>query len=143
MLAIKELFVFILSPLFFYPYWFGVAFLENTLIGNNSLYMWLQYDSKRSLFNLFISDWWSSLPSSYLVICLIFMPSYYLLKIINNYSIYSFILITSVESLIISLYFIGYNLNALAISLFSVILFILNLHFMMKKLAGTKKRFNN
>jgi len=116
MLTLKEVFIFIFTPLLVYPYWLGINFLQNRFLGDNSLYLWLQFDSKRALLNIIRDDWLSALPASYLFVFAILMPCYFLLKTNNSYSLFNFLLLTLFIALAGCLYFIGYNFYALGIT---------------------------
>lgn len=117
MLNYKEIFTFILTPLLLYPYWLGITFLQNRFVGDNSLYLWIQFDRNRSLVYIIRDDWLSALPASYIFVLIFLMPSYYLLKSSHSYSFFNFLMVGLLLAVAACFYFIGYNFYALAISI--------------------------
>ena len=70
----KYFIYYVCLPVLFYPVYFLVANLIDTLLGDQQLINWLYLDSRSALLKVFFKDWISSLPVMYLIFYLIIMP---------------------------------------------------------------------
>ncbi len=70
----KYFIYYVCLPVLFYPVYFLVANIIDTLLGDQQLINWLYLDSRSALLKIFIKDWISSLPVMYLIFYLIIMP---------------------------------------------------------------------
>lgn len=67
-------------PLFVYPVFFGFAVLSNVLVGDRSFIFSLTYDSLGKLRMIILTDWYASLPVSYVIVVLMLFPMHLALQ---------------------------------------------------------------
>lgn len=80
MRKLPSLIVLGLLPLFVYPIFLGLAILSNIAIGDRSFIFGLTYDSLHKLQMAILTDWYASLPISYVIVVFILLPMHLVLQ---------------------------------------------------------------
>lgn len=68
----------LLVPLALYPLYFGLSALNDSLAGDMLIRYQLQFESRRRLLMLFLSDWRQALPMSYVLVIATLVPLFLL-----------------------------------------------------------------
>lgn len=67
-------------PLFVYPIFFGLAILSNIAVGDKSFIFRMTYDSLYKLQMTILTDWYTSLPISYVIVVFMLLPMHLALQ---------------------------------------------------------------
>lgn len=117
-------------PLLFYPVYFLVANIIDSVWGDQQLINWLYFDSRSVLLKTFLSDWVSSLPAMYAIFYLLIVPVDFLSRKVLNSSIL-FVYVLSLVVVAGGSYFIGFRGYGLMIN-FIAVFFIITLYYLSK-----------
>ena len=67
-------------PFFVYPIFFGLAVLSDIAVGDRSFIFSVAYSSHRRLLVLILTDWYASLPISFIIIVFMLLPMHLVLQ---------------------------------------------------------------
>ena len=73
--------VYVIVPALFYPVYFVVANIIDSLFGNQQLINWLEFDSHMLLLKTFFNDWLDAIPIMFLIFYILVIPVKILLSI--------------------------------------------------------------
>ncbi len=73
-------FYYLFLPVLFYPIYFLVVNITDTLVGDQQLINWLYFGYRSVLLQTFANDWLSSLPVMYAVFYILILPAALLSK---------------------------------------------------------------
>lgn len=121
----RYFFYYICLPILFYPVYFLVANLIDSLFGDQQLINWLYFDSWSVLLKTFFKDWLSSLSVMYMIFYLVILPMELLSRKIFNTSML-FMYIASLAIVTVGSYIVGFKQFGLIINA-STVFFIITL----------------
>lgn len=124
----KVFLYYICLPVLFYPVYFLVANLIDSLFGDQQLINWLYFDSRSILLKTFFKDWLSSLPVMYLFFYLLIIPIELLSRKIFNTS-KLLVYIASLAIITGGAYFAGFREMGLIINA-SAVFFMITLYYL-------------
>lgn len=115
----KRYVFYILLPVLFYPVYFTVANMLDTVLGEQQLVNGFYFDSRLILLETFVTDWLQSLPVMYAIMFLVILPAESLVNRVTS----SQILLYMVVMLIIGAlsYGVGFREVGLAINVMSIL----------------------
>lgn len=125
---IKNYSLIVLLPLTFYPAYFLISITLDSLIGEQNLINWIQFESKGELIKTFISDWHSSLLFMYGVFFILILPSHNIMHRFKRRGLVNTTIALATFIMFASLYLEFNYLNMLANSLTIISIFLLSFY---------------
>ena len=116
----------------FYPVYFLVVNLIDSLLGDQQLINWLYFDSRPVLLKTFFKDWLSSLPVMYMIFYLLIIPIEFFSRKIFNTSML-LVYITSLTIVTVGSYIAGFRELGLIINT-SAVFFIITFYYLSRVL---------
>ena len=116
----------------FYPVYFLVVNLIDSLLGDQQLINWLYFDSRPVLLKTFFKDWLSSLPAMYMIFYLLIIPIDFFSRKIFNTSML-LVYITSLTIFTAGSYIAGFREFGLIINT-SAVFFIITFYYLSRVL---------
>lgn len=122
--------IYVLIPALFYPLYFLIVNIIDSLLGEQQLINWLQFESHQLLLTTFLYDWLNALPVMFGIFYIIVLPTKYLMSKSHLKNSLSLALICAGIAYLLS-FMIGFrNLALLAnsLSVFSFVIFYTSSH---------------
>ena len=94
-------------PLIAYPILFGLAILSDITVGDRSFIFSVTYDSLHKLLMIILTDWYASLPVSYIIVLFMLLPTHLVLQRLHFSSGVVFVLLASLGAWVFSRLFVG------------------------------------
>ena len=120
---IRLLLIYIIVPTLFYPVYFVVVNVADSLFGTQSLINWLAFESHSQLIKTFLKDWQAALPVMFGIFYLIVLPVSYVTGIKYTrhiaHSLFGCLIITVLLSYLFSFRGLEIVVNGVAILAFA------------------------
>ena len=120
---LKTTLIYAVAPALFYPIYFLIANIIDTILGEQLLLNWWQFDSRTTLFEIFLHDWLQSLPVMFGIFYLLILPVRYLLSRFNSHHLLTSAIICTILFCALS-YLLGFRNQSLIVNSLSVLVFL-------------------